>query len=136
MADMPELSGMRIVVFEDEFFLAVEIEEALLQAGAVVIGPIRDASSIRSNPAAAGADWAVVDIDTSRGTNYVAVRHLIHAGVPLVMITGSDLSSIHADFADVPKLGKPIDLKLLLESAALAGARLQPSTDEPPVPRP
>lgn len=56
------LNGCRILVLEDEYFLANDLEAALAAHGAQVIGPAAKLSEARSLVARDGFDVAVMDV--------------------------------------------------------------------------
>ena len=65
-----ERSGHRVLVAEDEYFLAGEIEYALVRAGADVIGPPGNVEHALRQVEANGFDLAVLDINLGRDLAY------------------------------------------------------------------
>jgi PAS domain S-box-containing protein len=118
MSGEPRLEGRRVLVIEDDFYLAGDTEGALLGAGAQVIGPFgREEPAIeailREAPHA-----AVVDINLGSGASFEAARVLDRAGVPFVFLTGYDQTSIPDEFAGVTRLQKPIELRQVVRAVA------------------
>lgn len=116
MAEAPILAGVRVIVVEDEFLLAVDIAEDLVAAGASVVGPLR---RLPTEQASSGSDCAVVDVDTPHGQVWTQVSALLLSGTPTAVVTGDVRSIPDPRFAHVPILPKPVDRHLL--AATLAG---------------
>ncbi len=105
MVDRP-LEGLRVLVIEDDYYIATDEQQALQGAGAVVIGPCAQASDAMAYDGP--VDCAVVDINLGRGPSFEAAATLRRRGVPFLFTTGYDAGAIPREFADVPRLEKPI----------------------------
>ena len=115
-----QLEGVDVVVVEDDYFIAMDLERVLSQAGAHVIGPFSRAEQAREavreheqSPLA-----AVLDINISGTMIYPFAEELRGAGVPFIFATGYDASNIPTQFDAVPRLVKPVDTRRLVESLA------------------
>ena len=120
MVSQPEssapLSGRRVLVIEDEYFLADDIVRALTALGANVIGPygdLREATDVVDRDVA--IDAAIMDINLRQEMVFPLARVLRSRKVPLVFTTGYDRSSIEPEFHDVRLWGKPLDIKAMAE---------------------
>lgn len=105
------LSGRRILVVEDEYFLADDIVRALQSLGARVIGPfgeLREATEIVDGDVA--IDAAVVDINLWNEMVFSLARVLRARKIPFVFTTGYDKTSIEPEFQDVRLWEKPLDI--------------------------
>src|SRR5690348_17281985 len=113
------LSGHRVLVIEDEYFLADDIARALRQSGARVVGPVGEleqaASLIEGDVA---IDAAVVDINLRSDMVFPVVRTLRARNVPLLFTTGYDRKSIDPEFQDVPLWEKPLDVPAMVRGLA------------------
>lgn len=108
MADQ-SLRACRILVVEDEYLLADELAQELMDAGADVLGPvptIEAALAVLDEEAA--PDGAVLDVNLGGVPAFALADTLIERGVPLIFTTGYDPNTLPARFANVPKCGKPI----------------------------
>lgn len=120
------LLGLRVLVVEDDYFIALELCAALRGAGADVIGPARD---VQSGLAAIGReqiDCAVLDINMQGRLSFQIAAELSTRDIPAVFATGYDGTTIPEKFADIPRLEKPVDLPALcraVESAVSAARR-------------
>jgi DNA-binding response OmpR family regulator len=108
------LTGRRVLVIEDEYFLADDIMRALTALGASVLGPYGDldeATAVVDRDVA--IDAAIMDINLRNEMVFPLARVLRSRKVPLVFTTGYDKSSIAPEFQDVRLWGKPLDLKAM-----------------------
>ena len=107
MADQ-RLQNRRILVVEDEYFLADDMRETLSEAGAEVLGPVPSVAEARALVEAdARIDAAVLDINL-QGEEVFPVADLLRLrGVPFVFATGYDGWAIPERFADTSRLEKP-----------------------------
>ena len=108
------LAGRRVLVIEDEYFLADDIVQALTALGARVVGPygdIDEATAVVNRDIA--IDAAIMDINLHNEMVFPLARVLRSRQVPLVFTTGYDRSSIDPDFQDVQLWDKPLDLKAM-----------------------
>ena len=117
MTGASDLSGQRILVVEDDFFLATDTARALRGAGAQVLGPCPTedgaVDQIAEHPTG-----AVVDINLGSGPFFKLAEILKRDGIPFVFITGYDGALIPHEFADVPRLEKPVELKQIVNVLA------------------
>ena len=118
MIQQPEtpgpLAGCRILVVEDEYFLADDIVQALMALGARIVGPYGDldeATGVVEREVA--IDAAIMDINLRNEMVFPLARLLRSRKVPLVFTTGYEKSSIEPEFQDVRLWGKPLDLKAM-----------------------
>ncbi|HZR72821.1 response regulator [Bradyrhizobium sp.] len=108
------LAGRRVLVIEDEYFLADDIVRTLTALGARVVGPFGDleqATDIVDRDIA--IDAAIVDINLRNEMAFPLARVLRSRKVPFVFTTGYDKGSIESEFQDVRLLGKPLDMRAM-----------------------
>ena len=109
------LMGRRVLVIEDEYFLADDIVQALTGLGARIVGPYADLDEATDAVERDIAiDAAIVDINLRDGMAFPLVRVLRFRKVPLIFTSGYDRNSIEPEFRDVRLLGKPIDVKTIV----------------------
>ena len=113
------LAGRRILVIEDEYFLADDIARALRDLGARIVGPVGefdDAASLVDADVA--IDAAVVDINLRSDMVFPLARTLRARKVPFVFTTGYDRKSIDAEFGDIRLWEKPLDIPAMARDLA------------------
>ncbi len=106
----------RILVVEDEVLLAIELEEALREAGFEVLGPAGSVSQALNLLGVSRPDAAVLDV-TLNGKKVTPVAMLLNSlGVPFVLASASDERELagHQVLAGAQNLGKPTDLQRLV----------------------
>jgi DNA-binding response OmpR family regulator len=102
------LAGCRILLMEDEFLIALEIADALSEAGAEVSGPHVTLSAAEEAAQTEAADLAVLDIDLKGEEVFPAARHLRQRGIPFIFYTGQpEREILRTEFRDVPVCVKP-----------------------------
>jgi CheY-like chemotaxis protein len=103
------LSGRRVLVVEDEFFLADDMAHALRALGAEVSGPVPTSDQALALLAAEPIDAAVLDMNLKGRMVFPVADALRERGIPFVFATGYDQSAVPAAYQDVPRWEKPFD---------------------------
>lgn len=110
------LAGCRVLVVEDDYYLATDAEVALKRAGAIVLGPSARTEDGLSLLAEQQPDCAVLDINLGSGPSFVLAEAMRSRSVPFLFVTGYDASAIPPEFADVERLEKPVNIGRLVKS--------------------
>jgi CheY-like chemotaxis protein len=117
------LAGRRVLVVEDEYFLADDLGNTFRALGAAVAGPvghIEDALEILRDGGI--VDAAVLDVNIGAEMIFPVARELRARHVPFVFTTGYDKVIIGSEFDDVPLWEKPIDIAAIAQKlVALIG---------------
>lgn len=114
MTGEPDLSGHRVLVVEDDYYLATDAARALLGAGAEVLGPCSSDEAARRALAEQRPDAVLLDINLGSGPSFKLAETLEDRGIPFVFITGYDQSVIPAEFDAVERLEKPVQLRQIV----------------------
>ncbi len=121
--EAPDLSGTTVLVVEDEFYLAMDIRDAVEGAGGRVIGPCQDSSAVLSELRRQIPDCAVVDINLGNGASFEITEELQRRQVPFLFLTGYDAASIPPELARIERIEKPSEMHRVLEAITrLAGS--------------
>jgi DNA-binding NarL/FixJ family response regulator len=115
MTRIGALDGCRVLILEDEYFLAHDLEAALKSAGATVIGPIGNLDEGLSQVAADSFDMAIVDIKLHGEKSYVFADELIRRRIPFVFCTGYEPSVIPQRYAGMRLWQKPCEASEISE---------------------
>lgn len=118
MSRHADLRGQRILVVEDDYYLATDVARALKGAGADVIGPCATEAAARESLVNASVTCAVFDINLQGGRSFDLAREFHSDHVPLVFITGYDRQVIPEDLQDIRRLQKPVQLNDIVETLA------------------
>ena len=117
MKVMP-LKGLRILIVEDDYYLATDTRAVIEEAGGQVVGPFGTAEQARAALDAGGADLAVIDINLGSGPAFDLARHLSSTELPFLFATGYDEATVPDDLRDVVRLEKPFRPAELISAAA------------------
>lgn len=108
------LRDCRILVVEDEYMLADELQTELDGADAVVLGPVGSLEdALELIRCEQNIDGAILDVSLRGEMAFPAADLLIERGVPFLFTTGYDRSAIPARFAEVVRCDKPINMRLV-----------------------
>lgn len=107
---MGALDGRRILVVEDDYFLAQDMCQILETGGAQIVGPAsRVAEGLALAQDTADLDFALLDLNLAgESASEIAVA-LTSRSVPFVLVTGYDVGGIAQEISNAPRLVKPID---------------------------
>lgn len=118
------LSGLRILVAEDEILIAIHLEETLREAGAEIV------SAATLDAALCGADdqalsAAVLDVRLGSQTTEAVADKLRRRNVPFMFYTGQQLPDpMRLKFPDVTVLFKPVRQSTFMQALrSIAPAR-------------
>ena len=118
------LTGRRCLVLDDEFLIALDIQQILELAGAKHVASVASASEaielLRREPK---FDLAVLDVKLggAEGHSLGVAAMLAKAGTPFVFLTGMRVDDVHAKkFPQAPVVEKPYDALTLLDGAQRA----------------
>jgi DNA-binding response OmpR family regulator len=110
------LAGLRVLVVEDDYFIADEICTTLRNGGAEVLGPSPDLQHGLDMVKRERLDCAVLDINLHGDLAFSLASELRKRGTPSIFATGYDQSVLPGAFSDSVRLEKPIDLNQLLRA--------------------
>jgi CheY-like chemotaxis protein len=111
------LAGKRLLVAEDEFLIALDIESIFESVGAEVKTANRVEQALAVIKSDGPFDAAVLDLKLERETSIAIAEQLQAQSVPFVFLTGAaGDGSIVAQFANAPVVGKPFDSETLFSA--------------------
>lgn len=112
------LRGCRVLVIEDEYFLADDLEKILRDNGAEVIGPIGEYLEAMSLIDRDGFDVAVMDINLRHESAYPLADELERQGIPFIFATGYSSAVIPERYRHILRWEKPYELDGIVEGLA------------------
>lgn len=102
-------SSPRILVVEDDAFLALDLAEHLGQAGFTVVGPATSAAQAMRLLSEPASDAAVLDVHLGpHETSEPVAIELKARGIPFVTVTGYSHEQRPPAFDGAPVLSKPV----------------------------
>lgn len=116
------LSAMRILVVEDEYYLADDLATALRKEGAQVLGPagtIDEALLLTDT----GVDCVVLDLNLRGDMAFPVADRLEEQGIPFLITTGYNDGSLLERFKHVPRIEKPYGMDEVITRLRTIGSR-------------
>jgi CheY-like chemotaxis protein len=123
---VPEpLAGKRCLVVDDEFLIALDIQEMLEKAGAAEVVCVASVAEALAAMRGSRFDLAVLDLRLGHhgGTSLPVAKALTEAGSPFLFLTGmrADSEQTRA-YPEAPVIEKPYDAQALLAAIRQASA--------------
>jgi DNA-binding response OmpR family regulator len=107
MTRLVSLRGLRILLVEDEYFLADEMAELLRDRGAEILGPFARVqpalTAVKRDPVHA----ALLDVRLDGETSESLASVLTARGVPVLLVTGYERAQLPVGMRSLPSLRKP-----------------------------
>jgi CheY-like chemotaxis protein len=104
-----KLSGQRVLIVEDEYFLAQDLAEYLNHLGVEVIGPVGTVTDALELLHYADIQGAVLDINLRGERVYPVADVLEQKQVPFVFASGYGEELEPNAYTDIPRCIKPLD---------------------------
>ena len=101
------LDGTRVLIVEDDYYLADDLSRSLVQAGAEVVGPVGTLAEAQSRVGGDDFDMAVIDMNLRGDFAYAVAERLDAERVPFVIATGYNEASLPEHLKNVPRVEKP-----------------------------
>ena len=122
------LRGRHILLVEDDYFIAQEFHDWLVEIGFDVIGPFSSIGEpialIETNAPETALDAAVLDVNLGMHENlgtqtvYPLARRLLMSRIPILFVTAYAPENIDPEFRAVPRLSKPLTARQLQQTVA------------------
>jgi two-component SAPR family response regulator len=103
----------RVLVLEDEWIIADQIESALKEAGYEVVGPVGRVDAAMALIKNLAAEAAVLDVNMHGDRSFRAATQLAHDKIPFVFLSGYAETVLPPDLKDRPLMQKPVDMAAL-----------------------
>lgn len=103
---MSSVRNKRVLIVEDEYFLAGDLKDELERRGALVVGPFGSVDDAARMIATTPLDCAVVDLNLHGRSGLALLDHLRDNGTPALIVSGYDSEDIETPDAE-ERLVKP-----------------------------
>lgn len=100
-------AGMRVLIVEDEFYLADDLAQELRKQGAEVIGPVGTVDAASAVVDERRIDYAVLDMNLHGDMAFPIADRLREHRVPFLIATGYNSASLPDRFSALPRVEKP-----------------------------
>ena len=117
------LAGLRILLLEDEYLIAMDVELLCRDNGAAEVHIKRALDELDQIGGVDGFDVAVIDLMLSGLSTLPFAERLREAGVPFVFASGYAEDEALSAFPEVAIVGKPYSGSDLVAAIAAAAAR-------------
>lgn len=118
------LSDLNILVLEDEFLIAMDVEQICRDHGAQDVTIVQNLGHLPEDEVLGAFDAAVVDLMLNGRSTLEVASRMRESGVPIVFASGyTDMQEILSDFPETPLVSKPYAGADLVEAIASAVAR-------------
>jgi two-component SAPR family response regulator len=105
-----ELEGAKILLVEDEFLIALDLQILLYRLGCDVLGPVGSVAEALVLLRHDRPDAALLDINLRDGLVTPVIERLNGMAVPFVLVTGRDTSNLKdPHLVATPALSKPVE---------------------------
>src|SRR5215467_4307978 len=108
------LEGVRVLVVEDEYLVAVLIEKILESAGCIVMGPVARVPEALDAVNDDDYDAAVLDVNLAGERINPVADALSERDVPFMFVTGYGANALPSEYAERPRVCKPFRMADLL----------------------
>jgi DNA-binding NtrC family response regulator len=113
------LQGVRILVVEDDFFIATELESILTDAGGHVVGPCRTIKDALALAATEELGVALLDFQMGKETTTSVAQRLATRHVPFAFYTGqAHTETLSGRWPDCKVVSKPARAQALVNALA------------------
>lgn len=119
------LSGVRVLVVEDEMMVSMLLEDMLSHIGCTPVGPATRMERALKLVEHAGFDVAILDVNLNGRESYPIADALAARAIPFVFASGYNAGRLRERYRNIPSLQKPFRQQELERTlaAALAGPR-------------
>jgi CheY-like chemotaxis protein len=110
------LTGRRVLIGEDEYLIARDIQRLLVDAGCAevtIVPSIAECARVRAEKQ---LDAAVLDLRLNDGDVCELAQEMYEGGLPLVFVTGFEQTAVPPALAHLPILAKPFPRRQLLNA--------------------
>jgi DNA-binding LytR/AlgR family response regulator len=101
------LEGLTIMVLEDDFLAALELKRLVEERAGTVAGPVGRLEQAEKLARDVRLDGAILDVQLDGTVSLPLADALIAQGVPVILVTGYDITALPDRFANTPRLPKP-----------------------------
>ncbi len=110
--------GLRVLIVEDEYFLAQDLADRFQNLGAELIGPAGTIAEALRLSKRSDIDGAVLDVNIRGERVYPVADLLRQKHIPFVFVSGYGAELEPDAYSHIPRCIKPVDFATLAEALA------------------
>jgi len=114
----------RVLIVEDEFLVAMLLEDLLTEMGHQVIGTFAQVDEAMKFANQADVNFAILDINLAGATSFPVAEILRRRGIPFLFASGYGSTGLTSPFENELTLQKPYEPAELERAIAEASARV------------
>jgi DNA-binding NtrC family response regulator len=123
---MLRLDGIRVLLVEDEYYIADDMRQVLKRAGAEVVGPVATLDKAQLALDDGGFDCAIVDLNLHGQSAVPIAERLLEQGRSFGIATGYGSMAVPDSLKNVPRVEKPFDAEKVVELLEQLGCARTP----------
>ncbi|HET7369205.1 MAG TPA: response regulator [Gammaproteobacteria bacterium] len=120
--DLPDFSGLRVLIVEDEMMLALTLEDMLKLMGCEIIKAARVAPALELAETES-IGMALLDVNLAGERSYRVADTLKGRNIPFAFMTGYHVDDLREEWQDRPVLQKPFLMAELVRVIETVSAR-------------
>lgn len=113
----PPLSGLSVLIVEDQYLIADEMRRLVSQLGGTVVGPCATVEEAIAQLKTETVEFALVDLNLRGHSAEPVAAELTRRSIPFAFASGYEDGVIPSTYADHVWLEKPVTAKTLGEAA-------------------
>jgi DNA-binding response OmpR family regulator len=118
------LEGVRVLILEDEFFIADDLARALRNAGGEAVGPVATVEQAEELVARERIDAAILDLNLRGSMATEFVERLAATDLPCLIVSGYGEDALTQSMIGIRRLEKPVSPPFVIEQLATELARV------------
>ena len=117
------LQGARVLILEDEFFIADDLARALRDAGGEPIGPVGTVEQAEKMIAEERLDAAILDLNLRGDMASEFIERLAATDLTCLIVSGYGEDALPRSVSNVPRIEKPVSPSSVVQTLAAELAR-------------
>ena len=109
-------SAIRVLIVEDEPFIAMSLEDILIDAGFLIAGVVGKLEKALALIESSSCDVAIVDANLAGISSSPAAIALVARQLPFIVMSGYSPEQMHSEFSGGTFLQKPCRPELLIQT--------------------
>ncbi len=100
----------RILLLEDEWLIALDLQETLEGAGYTIVGPAPSVQKALAFIESEQIEAALIDVHVGSDSSYRVAQALRTSGIPFAFLSGHSQADLSPEFQDELLLSKPVEI--------------------------
>lgn len=118
MVEAASIKGARVLIVEDEYFIAYDLARALEQAGGTLVGPVSMIEQAEDIIRRNRVDAAIFDLNLRGETASGLIERLAETKLPCLIVSGYGDDALPDTLSNIPRLEKPVSPALVIQKLA------------------